>query len=77
MMKARWEVEDGYVGKSRPQTTEIDDDAFMDAETEDELMQNVEAYVRDDFDNQISWAFSNWDELVEYWRETKKPSVEG
>ena len=76
-MKARWEVEDGYVGKSRPQTTEIDDDAFMDAETEDELMQNVEAYVRDDFDNQISWAFSNWDELVEYWRETKKPSVEG
>lgn len=55
-MKVIWEVEDGYVGKSRPQTTIIPDGELDYAESEDEKKQIIEDYVQDDFDINISWA---------------------
>lgn len=68
-MEIRWEVEDGYVGKSRPQRLELDDDELRECESEDELMALLEDAVKGDFDNKISWALSNWDEIVGNWRE--------
>ena len=60
-MKVIWEVEDGYVGKSRPQTTEIPDEDFEpykeDGKIDEEVKQQIiEDYVQDDFNQIISWA---------------------
>ncbi len=71
-MKARWEVDDGYVGKSRPQETVLDDEIFDDAETESELRELVEEYVQQDFEQRIMWFVGNWDEIVQRWEDTKK-----
>ncbi len=59
-MEVTWEVEDGYLGKSRPKTTIIPDEEIADCETEDEAMQLVEDYVQSDFDNEICWSFSEF-----------------
>lgn len=49
-MKVIWEVEDGYIGKSRPQTTEIPDEEFEDCETEADRDHIIDGYVQDDYD---------------------------
>ncbi len=45
-MKIRWQVEDGYVGKSRPQEANIDDDI----EALWEELQKKKAEARDSAD---------------------------
>lgn len=55
-MKVIWEVEDGYIGRSRPHEVEIDDDELSECETDEERQDLIEVYVQDDFDNKISWA---------------------
>ena len=75
-MQISWEVEDGYVGKSRPQHTDIhidyildgyDDEEFteenIDNLVEDVLNNEVEPMVQDDFADKISWNFRNYDEV--------------
>lgn len=54
-MEIRWEVADGYVGKSRPQTTEIPDEELEACETEEERQQLIYDYVQDDFEQKITW----------------------
>jgi len=54
-MRVTWEVEDGYVGKSRPHFFEIDDEELAECETEEERQQLIEDYVQTEFDNIISW----------------------
>ena len=56
-MKIKWEVEDGYVGKSRPQYLTIDDKEIEDCETEEEKQALIEEYVKDDFDQMISYSW--------------------
>jgi len=63
MMEIRWEVDDGYVGKDRPQYTEIDDDEICGCETVEDAMKYVEDYVQEDFEMKISWCFRNHDEV--------------
>ena len=72
-MKARWEVQDGYVGKSRPQTTEIDDGDLGDCETEAEAEELILAEVDDDFAQKITPGIDNLSELLDHWRELRKP----
>lgn len=55
-MKIRWEVEDGYVGKSRPQQTVIPDDEIAQCNTPEERERLIEDYVREDFQNKISYT---------------------
>ena len=60
-MKVTWVVEDGYVGKSRPQTTVIPDEDFQDfdgviCENKEERQEIIERAVQDDFDANITWA---------------------
>lgn len=35
-MKVIWEVEDGYVGKSHPQSVEVDDEELNDCDTQEQ-----------------------------------------
>lgn len=55
-MRITWEVEDGYVGKSRPQFTEIDDDELAECETGEEKEKLISSYIQEDFNNNISWS---------------------
>ena len=55
-MTAMWEVEDGYVGKSRPQSTTIPDDELDALETDAERDALIEEYIQQDFDQKIAWC---------------------
>ena len=60
-MKVIWEVEDGYVGRYRPQETDIPDIAFEDFDGEicdnkEERQQIINQAVQNDFDQNITWA---------------------
>ena len=59
MARITWEVEDGYVGKSRPHFTEVDDDELAECETEDERNDLINDYVQEDFDNHISFSITS------------------
>jgi len=63
-MKVHWEVEDGYVGKSRPQETHIDDEEWQDTPPEDRE-EFIEECVREDFDNRIGFAVYRTSEVPE------------
>lgn len=57
-----WEVEDGYAGKARPQTTTIDD-SELEGLTKEEAKVLIEEYVQLDLEQTISWAYrSSYDE---------------
>jgi len=58
-MRVTWEVEDGYVGKSRPQYTEINDSEILECETREERLQFIADAVQEDFDNGIMWGYSS------------------
>ena len=55
-MKITWEVEDGYIGKSRPQFTEIDDDELAECSTDEEREEFIEQCIHEDFMSNISWS---------------------
>ncbi len=55
-MKIKWEVEDGYVGKSRPQYLEIPDEDLEDMD-EDEKQSYIEDSVKNDFENKVSFTW--------------------
>lgn len=57
-MKITWEVEDGYSGKSCPQSTEVPDDELDECETQDEKDKLIEEYIQSDFDTNISWSIT-------------------
>lgn len=60
-----WEVEDGYVGKSRPQSTTIDIEQNMDlteweSMSEDEKRDFIGEMVQCDFEQKISFTINNY-----------------
>lgn len=59
----KWEVEDGYAGKSRPQETVLDTcDYYEDNEyeklTEAEKNELIHEAVQEDFNNKISYGIT-------------------
>ena len=60
-MKVRWEIEDGYLGKSRPQYTSIDD-AELEGLSEDERQELISEYVQVDFEQRITWAILGYED---------------
>ena len=54
-MKVRWQVDDGYSGKSRPQETLIDDEELNECETEMEKEDLIYYKISCDFERKISW----------------------
>lgn len=63
-MIVRWEVEDGYAGKSRPQHTDIPDEELEECETEEDRQALIEEYVQDDFDARIGWYIKGYEEIA-------------
>jgi hypothetical protein len=64
-IEIRWSVEDGYVGKDRPQTTVFDSDDVMDEEdweqlTEEEKQGYIHESVQDDFEQKITWSIDDY-----------------
>lgn len=59
-MKVTWEVDDGYVGKSRPQTIIIKDSVFDDM-TEEEKMLEIEEWVSEDFSSKVGFTITHID----------------
>ena len=60
-MKIIWEVEDGYIGKSRPQYMMVSDLDLKDfCSTKEDAREYIFGCVQDDFDDKISWAISNF-----------------
>lgn len=57
-MKIKWEAEDGYVGGSRPHYLEVDDDELSECETEEEKNQLIDDYVREDFEQTVTFSWS-------------------
>ena len=57
-MKIRWEIGDGYVGKSRPQYTTIPDSEFEHADTKEEIHEIIQTWVDHDFHENITY---DWD----------------
>jgi hypothetical protein len=57
----KWEVEDGYVGKSRPQSTIVDTDHhFWDSLNDEEKRQLIEECVQEDYEQKISFSISDY-----------------
>lgn len=63
-MNVSWEVEDGYCG-GRPQHTEVPDDELLELEAIEEKKALIEEYVEADFEQNITWHFTNWDHTKE------------
>lgn len=77
-MEIRWQVEDGYVGAAK-HSFDINDDDFLDCDTVEEALKMVEDYAQQEFENKVSWCFSNFDEFraeVEKIFESKKKDEE-
>ena len=62
-MTITWEIEDGYAGKSRPHTLEIDDEELQDYDTPKEKKEFIEECVKQAFAEEISWYISDWGDL--------------
>lgn len=57
-MRVKWEVEDGYAGKSRPHYIDVPDDELEECETDQEREKLIDEYVQEEFDSKI---FPTWD----------------
>ncbi len=64
-IQVNWEVEDGYVGKSRPRMTNIYPEDFDPDMTELEIEHLVWDIVDSDFRETIAVDINNMDEVVE------------
>lgn len=56
-LRFKWEVDDGYVGRDRPQTTSVDVSEINDCETLEEAVALVEDAIQSDFEQKISACY--------------------
>ena len=72
--KVEWEVEDGYVGPSRPQRFKVfADDIFLSSDmNEEDIINELDFLVDIDFKNKISYTVTNQDEFIEWMKERIK-----
>ena len=70
-MNIEWEVEDGYVGKGSPQYTDIPDEELDYCDTREEMEELIEAYVQEDFDQNITWSIQNLDDALDEYERNK------
>jgi len=64
-IEVHWGVEDGYVGKSRPQRFDMDLDNFDGCESDVEYEAVLDDYVQQEFFNHISWHCDNYTDVIE------------
>lgn len=66
--KVSYQVEDSYVGGSRPQHFYIDADELMDLEGDDQIEQLLEELTEENFRENIFWSLRNSDEFMAWAR---------
>ncbi len=66
--KVIWSVDDGYVGKDRPHSLDIEPSDIEDDMTDDDLERLLDDSVRDAFEREISATARNADEFLEWAR---------
>ncbi len=64
-IEVRWAVEDGYVGKSRPQKFDLDPEDFEGCESDGDYEQVLDIAIQEEFANRISWYASNYTDVIE------------
>lgn len=64
-MRIQWEVDDGYVGKSAPQYTIIYDED-LEGMTPEEIHEEIEEAVHEDFRQKISYHIKRVDGKTEW-----------
>ncbi len=64
-----YEVEDGYVGKSRPHYFDIDEYDIEDDMSDGDLMQLYEDTAQADFEQNVSFRLYDVEEFVEWAKE--------
>lgn len=65
-----WEVEDGYVGKSRPHSFKFYSSWLHEEMTEDEIQDELLNETEQHFNNMVSFYIKNKDEFIEWAKET-------
>lgn len=65
MYEVKWQVDDGYAGPSRPQSTSFDLDDFFEDMSYDDVVNHVEDSVHDDFERNIHWESNNLEAVAE------------
>ena len=64
-LTVNWEVDDGYAGGRRPQTTRIPVEDFEKGMTRDEIQDIIQGYVQEDFEQNVGPAFSDLDKSID------------
>lgn len=65
-MRVKWRVSDGYVGKERPHYTDVPDEEIREFMTKDAKLALIADYIREDFEERITWAFDcDIDSMIE------------
>lgn len=68
-LKIKWEVADGYCGKSRPQTLIIETNDYLEDDqpyeemSDDEKQEFIDERVCDDFKQKVSYAITSTEEV--------------
>lgn len=60
-----WQVEDGYAGGARPQTTYFDAAEFEGCESREEVQNLLEELMHEELMNKVSWTASNYEVVIE------------
>jgi hypothetical protein len=64
-MQIKWEIEDGYIGSSRPQYTDVPNEELAECSDDEERKQLIDDYVREDFEQRIAYSIK-WPDPSEY-----------
>ena len=67
--KVRWEVGDGYAGKSRPQSFQISADDLNADMTVDDIRKMLIDITQEQFEQTVCWYLNNDDEFLEWAQE--------
>jgi hypothetical protein len=62
-IEIKYEAEDGYVGKSRPQGFSFDLEDIEYCDSIYEAMVEIERAVEEDFQRKIRWTITNYDDV--------------
>ena len=74
-MKVTYQVDDGYVGKSRPQYARINDQDIIDAGSREDAEQVIHDFIMDHFQNNVipSYDIGKYTEEIEKLLNQQKP----
>lgn len=67
-IKITWQVDDGYAGGSRPQTSILDTDEYFDSHGEWGKLSDekkgaiIDGFIQEEFEQRITWDITNKEE---------------